>query len=432
MPVTLRCPNQACGKSYDFSERHFGKQVRCKYCGATFAVPAPTVGPGAEAVVGTIDANARRTLRPSTPGARTPVAAGFQPPAGQPSQVGRYEVRARLGAGAFGTVYRAYDPQLDREVALKVPLPGMMNSPKAVERFLREARAAARLRHPCIVPLFDAGRDGDTLYLASAFIEGQPLSQAIGDGQLDFRAAAQIVRGLAEALAYAHRLGIVHRDVKPANVMLDDKGTPHLMDFGLAHRQDDSARLTQDGALFGTPAYMAPEMAGGQKGEPLPASDQYSLGVVLYELLCGKTPFSGPPQIVLYNVMHTDPQPPGQIKPGLPADLETICLKALAREPSARYETCQHLADDLRRWLDDEPIKAWKLGPAQRALRWCRQEPALAITAAVALLCLLAVAVVSSVLTAKLGASALREPEARDSGGGERGNCAQRSRQRPD
>src|SRR5208282_1961965 len=172
-----------------------------------------------------------------------------------PMQIGRFVIREKRGAGAFGTVYRAYDPQLDGEVALKVPQAAAVTDPKAVERFLREAKAAARLRHPHIVPIFDAGRDGDLYYIASAFIEGHTLAEAVNEAPLEFRQAAQIVRDLAEALAYAHEQGIVHRDVKPANIMLDPTNEAHLMDFGLAHRHDSTEKLTQDGAVLGPPAY---------------------------------------------------------------------------------------------------------------------------------------------------------------------------------
>jgi serine/threonine-protein kinase len=181
-------------------------------------------------------------------------------------------------------------------------------------------------------------------------------------------------------------MGIVHRDVKPANVMLDEKGRPHLMDFGLAHRHDTAEKLTQDGAILGTPAYMAPEQAAGHSGAAQPASDQYSLGVVLYEPR-GRTPFSGPPPILIFNAIHREPAPPRQVQPRVPRDLETICLKALAKRPGERYARCQAMADDLRRWLEGEPIQARRLGPVERAARWCGRNPVVAgLVAAVALL----------------------------------------------
>jgi WD40 repeat protein/tRNA A-37 threonylcarbamoyl transferase component Bud32 len=335
----------------------------------------------------------------SDPFALAPNDAPAEPPpadVGLPSQIGRFQIRARLGEGAFGTVYRAYDPQLEREVALKVARPGTLDSPKRVERFLGDARTAAQLRHPHIVPVYDAGQDGGFSYIASAFVPGRTLGEAADEGALDFRRSAQVVRALAEALAYAHDLGIVHRDVKPSNVMLDDKGQPHLIDFGLAHRQDTVEKRTRDGAVLGTPAYMAPEQAAGQKGVPLPASDQYSLGVVLYDLLCRQTPFSGPPQIVLFNAIHHEPPAPRRLRTDIPPDLETICLKALAKRPEDRYPGCRDLAEDLRRWLEGEPIRARRLGLGERLLRWCKRQPGLAAALGVAALALGGVAALAA------------------------------------
>jgi hypothetical protein len=356
MPIEVRCTS--CTKGYSVPESVAGKSVRCKGCGQTFiAAHSTTLG------------------EPPVPAPTVPAA----PADGE--RVGRFVLRGKLGAGAFGTVYRAYDPQLDREVALKVPNPGVMADAKRAERFLREAKAAANLRHPHIVPVFDAGKDGDTLYIASAFIDGVPLSDDIPDGGTDFTRAARLVRELAEALAYAHEQGIVHRDVKPHNVMLDKHDRIHLMDFGLAARQDAAARLTNDGALMGTPAYMAPEQASGQRGEAKPAADQYAAGVVLYELLTGRVPFTGPPAVVLHNVIHTDPQPLRALRAHTPEDLETICLKAMAKRPEGRYRGCRELADDLRRWLEGAPVTARRMGARERAVRWVKKEPELALAA---------------------------------------------------
>jgi hypothetical protein len=321
------------------------------------------------------------TERPAE-SAAAPVGKPFVPPAasGLPAQVGRFRVRAEVGCGAFGRVLRAYDPELDREVALKVPHQGLLANDKTKERFLREARAAGKLRHPNIVPVYEAGHDGTHYYIAAAFIEGQTLADRLAAGPLDFRRAAQVVQELAEALAYAHGQGVIHRDVKPVNVLLDGAGKPHLADFGLAYRHDVLTRLTQEGALLGTAAYMAPEQAGGQSGEPLPATDQYSLGVVLYELLCGRVPFTGPIGFVIASHISRKPEPPGRVQPGIPAALQAICLKAMAKRPEHRYGSCQEMADDLRRWREGAPVAARRPNPVEQALRWCRRRPELTVT----------------------------------------------------
>jgi tRNA A-37 threonylcarbamoyl transferase component Bud32 len=387
MSVAVRCPNPACGKTSELPDHVRGQAVRCRSCRHKFTVPG-------DAKATALAAGARNKATPEAQDAPAAVDSGAEarpgpvpPPGTVPAQIGRFVLRDRLGAGAFGAVYRAFDPHLQREVALKVLHLGTLDNPRAIERFLREATAAAQLRHPHIVPIYDAGRDGPHYYIASAFIKGRTLADAGDEGPLGFRRGAGIVRDLAEALSYAHDMGIVHRDVKPANVMLDEKGRPHLMDFGLAHRHDTAEKLTQEGALLGTPAYMAPEQAAGQSGAAQPASDQYSLGVVLYELLCGRTPFSGPPPILFFNAIHREPAPPRQVQPRVPRDLETVCLKALAKRPGQRYASCQEMADDLRRWLEGEPIQARRLGPVERAARWCGRNPVVAgLVAAVALL----------------------------------------------
>jgi hypothetical protein len=386
MPIDVNCSNPACKRRYRVPEDAAGKSLRCKACGETFVAAAGSTQESEEFI--------EPAWEPPTTTQRSTAQSMHVPVGGT---VGRFVIRGKLGAGAFGTVYRAYDPQLDRVVALKVPNPGVMADAKRAERFLREAKAAANLRHPHIVPVFDAGKDGDTYYIASAFIEGQPLADSIPEGGTDFERAARLVRDLADALAYAHEEGIVHRDVKPQNVMVDKQDRVHLMDFGLASRQDEAARLTSDGTVMGTPAYMAPEQAKGQKGEARPATDQYAVGAVLYELLTGGVPFTGPLPVVIHNVIHAEPDPPRKCRPDIPKDLETICLKAMAKRPEDRYANCQELADDLRRWLEGEPITARRMLFTERAARWVKKEPKLAASVATfALLLVLSIVLVSA------------------------------------
>ena len=262
-----------------------------------------------------------------------------------PEQFGPYRIVRPLGKGGMGAVYLARDTRLDRNVALKVCL--LADNPQALERFRREAKAAAALRHPNLCPVheFDV-RDG-IAYLTMAFIEGPTLAQWAAEHPLNQKQAALLVAKLALAMQSAHDKGVIHRDLKPANIALDEKGEPVILDFGLARLTEFHTRMTQQGAIFGTPAYMAPEQASGDPTTVGPAADQYSLGVIFYELLCGAVPFVGKPLILLFNTVNTAPVPPSQRNSAVDATLEAICLRALAKKPEERYPSLKVFAEEL-------------------------------------------------------------------------------------
>ncbi len=269
-----------------------------------------------------------------------------------PEQFGRYRVVRQLGRGGMGSVYLAHDPQLDRAVAHKVPH-FTANDSQLRERFHREAHAAAALEHPNICPVYEAGEVNGVHYLAMAYIDGKPLSALIQPGKgLPQRPVAAIVRKLAKALQEAHAKGVIHRDLKPSNVMINQRNEPVLMDFGLARcLNTEDVRLTKEGSLLGTPAYMPPEQVSGQVEAMGPACDIYSLGVLLYELLTGQLPFEGPMPALLAQILTQPPGPPSNHRRDLDPPLEAVCLKALAKKPEDRYRTMGELAAALTDYL---------------------------------------------------------------------------------
>jgi WD40 repeat protein len=309
------------------------------------------------------------------------------------TRLGRFEVVRELGRGGCGIVFLARDPVLNREVALKVPRPDALLTPSLRQRFLREARAAAGLDHPNVVPVYEAGEDGILCYIASAHCPGVTLREWLkGQRQpVPVRLAAGLVAVLADAVEYTHSKGVLHRDLKPANILLSGEGrvasganedlaslaTPKITDFGLAKVLRDEAEAgTRSGALLGTPQYMAPEQIRKELGAVGPHTDVYALGVILYELLTGRAPFAGDSEFeLLSRVVADEPLLPSLLRPKVPRDLETVCLKCLAKEPARRYASARALAEELRRFLAGEPVRARPAGPVERGWRWCRKHP---------------------------------------------------------
>jgi formylglycine-generating enzyme required for sulfatase activity len=266
-----------------------------------------------------------------------------------PARLGRYRVTALLGSGGFGVVYKGYDDELQRHVAIKVPHRHLLAQPEALESYLKEARVLARLDHPHIVPVYDVGRTDDGLcYVVSKFIAGSDLKTKIEAGRPSFPEVAALVATVAEALHHAHRQGLVHRDIKPGNILIDSAGQAYVADFGLALREEDFGR---GGGFAGTPAYMSPEQANGEGHRVDGRSDIFSLGVVFYELLTGRRPFrASSPTDLLVHIVSVEARPPRQVDDTIPKELERICLKALSKRSSERYTTAADFADDLRHW----------------------------------------------------------------------------------
>jgi len=279
-----------------------------------------------------------------------------------PERVAGYEILGRLGTGGMGVVYRARQPGLGREVAVKLLAAGEDD-----ERFLREARAAARLSHPGIVPIHEVGRHEGRPFFVMELVEGRTLGERLRSGPLPPRQAASVAAQVARALDHAHRAGILHRDVKPSNILLDRDDRVLLADFGVARDLTRNTRATASGLVLGTPAYMAPEQIEGEAAAP---ADIYALGVTLYECLAGRPPFDGSTPAALFKrVLDEEPEPPRARRRDVPRDLEAICLKALSKRPADRYSSPAELADDLERFLRDEPVRARRSSPFRAAGR---------------------------------------------------------------
>ncbi len=330
----------------------------------------------------------------------TPGAPSASPgPPGVGGRIGRYQISGELGRGGMGVVFRGHDPALRRDVAIKMILDRSDASRVAVERFVREARATARLRHPGIVPVHEVGDHDGRPFIVMDFIPGGTLDAILGDGpgggeRIARRRLARIVREVAVALDHAHAHAVVHRDVKPQNVLIDEQDRPHLTDFGAARDLSVEGGLTQTGQVIGTPLYMAPEQANGDVRATGPRSDVYALGVILYHGLVGEPPFQASSMLELMpKIFRDEPRPPRQQDPSIHADLETITLKCLEKDPERRYGSAAAFADDLGRYLEGEAIAARPIGRRERWRRWARKHRAAAGASAVAAVSIVALVV---------------------------------------
>ncbi len=304
-----------------------------------------------------------------------------------PASIGRYRVEAIIGRGGMGVVYAGVDPALQRRVAIKMILADAVSiDPIDVDRFVLEARAAARLRHPAIVGVHEVGEAGGRPFIAMEHVEGESLEALLERAAPSPRRVAEIVRTVAEGLQHAHDHGILHRDVKPQNILIDRAGAARLTDFGLARDLDDARSLTVTGEALGTPSYMAPEQAAGRSDQQSAATDVWGLGAVLYRALVGRPPFKAATALqTIQDVLGSDPVAPRQLESNVNVDLETITMRCLEKDPARRYGTARALAADLDRFLAGEAIQARPLGPVERGRRWARRHPARVLVIALGL-----------------------------------------------
>src|SRR5216117_266362 len=387
----------------------------CRKCGAKIFSDAPRglctacmletalgILPDAVAEVdssaGSLDELSRDNAKPA-PGAKEAVSA-----ATMLGELGDYELLEEIGRGAQGVVFRARQKSLNRTVALKVISLGQWASKAHLKRFRREAEAAASLDHPSIVPIYEVGERDGSCYFSMKFVEGGQLDEVVRRSPMSIRQAVELIAKVARTVHYAHEHRILHRDIKPGNILLDAKGEPHLTDYGLARLVETESTVTRTLEVLGTPSYMAPEQAAGKNTQLTSATDVYGLGAVFYQLLTGHPPFAGGTTYETVRlVLETEPRQPRLWNPKIDRDLATICLKCLEKDPQRRYSSALALAEDLEHWLKHEPIRAHPTGVFTRGKKWVRRNPttALLMTSLVALALALGVTIWKSELVGR-------------------------------
>src|SRR5262245_38244773 len=356
----------------------------CRKCGAAIPPDSPQNSCGACLLETGLDADETEREEGGSASPKTINAFGERvPPSQMLMDFGDYELLEQIGRGGQGVVFRARQKSLNRTVALKVINLGQWSSKAHVKRFRREAEAAASLDHAGIVPIHEVGECDGSCYFSMKFVEGGQLDEVVERSSMSIRQAAELIAKVARIVHYAHEHGILHRDIKPGNILLDAKGEPHLTDFGLARLLETESSVTQTLDVLGTPSYMAPEQAVGNNAAVSSATDVYGLAAVLYQLLTGQPPFAGGTTYeTIKLLLDTEPRQPRQLNPKIDRDLSTICLKCLEKNPKHRYRAALARAEDLDRWLKDEPITARSIGPFTRGKKWVRRRPSIALMAA--------------------------------------------------
>src|SRR6266480_1137882 len=356
----------------------------CRKCGAKIFSDAPrglctacvletALGIFPDAVAAGDDGGSAEDIQTNNETARSESAATML------GELGDYELLEEIGRGGQGIVFRARQKRLNRTVALKVISLGQWASKAHFKRFRREAEAAASLDHPCIVPIYEVDERDGSCYFSMKFVEGGQLDEVTRRQPMPIRRAVELIAKIARTVHYAHEHGILHRDIKPGNILLDAKGEPHLTDFGLARLVESESSVTHTLDILGTPSYMAPEQAVGNNTAVSNATDVYGIGAVLYQLLTGHPPFAGGATYeTIRLLLDTEPRQPRLLNPKIDRDLSTICLKCLEKDPKRRYSSALALAEDLERWLKHEPIRARRTGIFTHARKWVRRNPSIA------------------------------------------------------